>query len=102
MRFVILNGGCVSLAGILRFFYNLGILWRFRMAEKKWQTQKTCYCERVGREIRLEAQVVYPAEHLPEQPPRIVAHRCSNGIECNRIDKMVCDYAGTNPEFKPL
>jgi hypothetical protein len=72
------------------------------MAQKKWQTQKICYCERVGHEIKLEAQVVYAAEHLPDQPPRILAHRCSNAIECNTIDKMVCAYCGTNPEFKPL
>ena len=92
----------MSLAGGLHFFYNLGVLWRCWMAQKKWQTQKTCYCEGVGREIRLETQVVFPAEHLPEQPPRVIAHRCSNAIECNQMDRMVCEYAGTNPEFKPL
>ncbi len=72
------------------------------MAQKTWQTRKTCYCERVGREIKLETQVVYPADHLPDQPPRILAHRCSNAIECNKLDKMVCAYCGTNPEFNPL
>lgn len=72
------------------------------MTQKKWQTQKICYCERVGREVKLEAQVVFPAEHLPDQPPRILAHRCSNAIECNKLDKMVCAYCGTNPEFNPM
>jgi hypothetical protein len=72
------------------------------MAQKMWQTQTTCYCERVGQEINLETQVVYPAELLPDQPPRILAHRCSNAIECNKLDKMVCAYCGTNPEFKPM
>ena len=71
------------------------------MAQKMWQIAKICYCERVGHEIRLETEVVYPAEYLPYQPPRVLAHRCSNALECNKIDKMVCAYCGTNPNYKP-
>lgn len=72
------------------------------MTQKYWQTQKSCFCERVGHEIRIETQMVFPAEHLPDQPPRILAHRCSSAIECNALNKMVCAYSGTNPDFKPL
>ena len=43
------------------------------MAEKKWHVSKISYCEHVGHEIALETQLVFPSEHLPEQPPRVVA-----------------------------
>jgi len=72
------------------------------MAQKKWQTRTICYCERVGQEVKLETQVVFPAEHLPDPLPRVLAHRCSNALECNMIEKMVCAYCGTNPEYKPM
>lgn len=71
------------------------------MAQKKWQISKTSYCERVGHEITLETEVAYPAEHLPDQPPRVIAHRCSNALECNKIEKMTCAFCGTNPDYRP-
>ena len=72
------------------------------MAQKKWQISNVRYCEHVAQEITLETQVVYPPEHLPDQPPRILARRCSNGLECNQIEKMVCAYCGTNPDIRPV
>jgi len=71
------------------------------MDRKEWKISKIRYCEHVGHEIALETQVVYPAEHLPEQMPRVLARRCSNAIECNKLDKMVCAWCGTNPNLKP-
>lgn len=71
------------------------------MTRKTWQTVEIRYCERVGRQVRLEAQVVEPAEHLPDPPPRVSARRCSNAIECNQIEKMACAYCGTNPNYIP-
>ncbi|MBN1304894.1 MAG: hypothetical protein JXA13_10705 [Anaerolineales bacterium] len=72
------------------------------MAHKTWEVTKTEYCDHVGHEIDIEAEVVYPAEHLPDQPPRIQAHRCSNALECNLIDKSACIYCGTNPNHNPM
>lgn len=72
------------------------------MAYRTWQVSKIQYCRHVGHEIALETQVVYPAEHLPEQPPRVVARRCSNAIACNRLDQPVCSWCGTNPGHEPL
>jgi hypothetical protein len=71
------------------------------MARKTWRIVEVRYCERVGRQVRLEAQVVEPAEHLPDQPPRVLARRCSNAMECNKIEKMACAYCGTNPNYIP-
>lgn len=73
------------------------------MAKKVWQVKRVKYCEHVGQDIALENEVVYPSEHLPDQPPRVLASRCSKAIECNlQFDKPVCDYCGTNPGIEPV
>ena len=71
------------------------------MAQKKWQVSKVRYCEHVGHEIALVTQVVYPPEYMPDQPPRVVARRCSNALECNKMDKVTCAWCGTNPDYRP-
>lgn len=72
------------------------------MALKTWQTIKICYCQHAGAEVGLEAQVVYPHDLLPDQSPRIMAHRCSHGIHCNLDNRPSCVWAGTNPTFDPF
>ncbi|MCS6908273.1 MAG: hypothetical protein RML93_10385 [Anaerolineales bacterium] len=72
------------------------------MAIRVWETYKTRFCQHIGCDVRLEAEVVYPAEWLPETPPRIVAHRCSHGIFCNALDRVGCFWSGTNPLVDPF
>jgi len=72
------------------------------MAFRTWQIEKIKYCERVGSEIALEAEVIYPAEQLPDPAPRIVAHRCSHAEACNLLDKAACKWCGTNPDLDPM
>lgn len=72
------------------------------MAEKKWFVTKVIYCEHVGREVELETQVVVASEYVPDQPPRIVARRCSNALDCNGLNKPTCAWAGTNPLYRPM
>jgi hypothetical protein len=72
------------------------------MAEKIWKVEKSKYCEHVGHEVKIENEVVYPSENLPDQPPRIIAHRCSNALECNAVDKASCVLCGTNPNLDPV
>jgi hypothetical protein len=72
------------------------------MTEKIWQVEKIKYCEHVGREVALEDEVVYPSEHLPDPAPRIIAHRCSNALECNMLEKTACVLCGTNPDLDPV
>ncbi|MEW5939892.1 MAG: hypothetical protein AB1750_09545 [Chloroflexota bacterium] len=72
------------------------------MAFRAWQIEKIKYCERVGHEVALEAEVVYPAEHLPDQPPHILARRCSNAAACNQFDQAACKWCGTNPDHDPM
>ncbi|MBL6965633.1 MAG: hypothetical protein ISR60_03675 [Anaerolineales bacterium] len=72
------------------------------MSKKAWEVEKVNYCHHVGKEVALEAEVVYPADWLPDQPPRIVAHRCSEGTACNLDGRGSCVWAGTNPTYDPF
>jgi len=72
------------------------------MSIRQWQTIKVSYCQRAGKEVSFEAEVVYPTEHLPDQPPRIVAHRCSYGLQCNLNGTPSCVWSGTNPAYDPF
>ena len=72
------------------------------MAFRTWEVSKITFCEHVGHEIALETELVYPAEHLPDQPPRVVARRCSNALECNSLEKPGCVWCATNPDHQPI
>ncbi|GAB4535822.1 MAG: hypothetical protein Fur0018_26270 [Anaerolineales bacterium] len=72
------------------------------MSLRRWQTIKVQYCQRVGKEVSLEAEVAYPPDTMPDQPPRIIAHRCSFGLQCNLDGSPSCVWAGTNPNYDPF
>jgi hypothetical protein len=72
------------------------------MAHKTWETIKIYYCEHIDAQVGLETEVVYPAEWLPDQPPRVLARRCSRGMECNLENRASCIWAGTNPAYDPF
>ncbi len=71
------------------------------MAVKTWQTVRVRFCDHAGADVSLEALVIYPAEHLPDQAPRVIAHRCSHALACNLESRPSCMWAGTNPAFDP-
>lgn len=72
------------------------------MSHMRWEPIKQIRCDRVRQEVILEARVVYPAEIMPDQPPRVLAHRCSLGMRCNLFDKPACAWAGTLPGYDPF
>lgn len=72
------------------------------MAYEIWQPVKIAMCDRIGEEVEIQARVVFPADILPDQPPRIMAKRCSRGVDCNLLDRPSCEWAGTLPGFNPL
>lgn len=72
------------------------------MARVVWEVLKTQNCDRVGEVVTLEVQRAYPADILPDQPPRVTARRCSRGMACNQMDKPTCCWAGTLPGYDPL
>ena len=72
------------------------------MSKKVWKVQQICFCQRIGQEVALEVQVVYPADLIPESNPRVLAHRCSQGVSCNLDERSCCVWAGTNPLIDPF
>jgi hypothetical protein len=72
------------------------------MAIRTWENLKMCYCERVAAQVSLDIQVVYPEDILPDQPPRVIAHRCSHAMHCNLDDRPSCMWSGTNPAYDPF
>lgn len=72
------------------------------MSTVVWRVVKCQVCQRVGEEVALEAQVVYPMDYLPDQAPRVLAYRCSHGSQCNSLDKSMCVWAGTLPTYNPF
>ena len=72
------------------------------MAVKRWEQIKVRQCDRIGKQVTLDAQVIYPAEFMPDQPPQVVGHRCSHAYSCNTDDRGSCIWAGTNPAYDPF
>ena len=72
------------------------------MSVKTWQPIKSCFCHHVGQDVALEAELVYPPEWLPDQNPRVNAHRCSQALVCNLDGRPSCIWAGTNPAVDPF
>jgi hypothetical protein len=72
------------------------------MSVKTWQPIKLQFCHHADQEVALEAELVYPAEWLPEQAPRVLSHRCSHAVDCNLDGRPSCIWAGTNPNIDPF
>ena len=72
------------------------------MAEKICRPLKKRYCEHAKAVVTLDAELIYPAEHLPDQPPRVEAHRCSGAVDCRLFNRGTCVWASTNPNYDPF
>jgi hypothetical protein len=72
------------------------------MPIEAWEPIKKAHCDRIDEEVALEARVIYPAEFLPDQPGRILAHRCSQSISCSVLDRPTCCWAGSWPGYDPF
>jgi hypothetical protein len=71
------------------------------MTSEAWQPIRVCYCHHVDQMVALEAEIVYPADWLPDEP-RVLAHRCSKGLDCNLDGRSSCLWSGTNPVIDPF
>ena len=71
------------------------------MTSGTWQPIRFCYCHHIDQDVALEAEIVYPADMLPDGP-RVLAHRCSHGLGCNLDGRSSCLWAGTNPVIDPF
>ncbi len=68
----------------------------------EWKPLKQARCDRIGQLVELEARVLYPAEHLPDQSAQVLAHRCSLGFSCNAFDRPACCWSGNWPGYDPF
>ncbi len=71
------------------------------MTEITWEVSRLGFCDHVHQEVALEAEIVHPMDSLPD-PARVIAHRCSFGMECNHSSSTSCLWAGTNPDHDPF
>ena len=72
------------------------------MSTKSWEVLKTCYCHHVNQLVSLEAEIIHPADFIPDGLDRILAHRCSYGLNCNLDGRPSCQWAGSNPTIDPF
>lgn len=72
------------------------------MTDVVWETIKIQYCHHIDQQVGLQARMMFPADFLPDQQSRILAHRCSQGFNCNLDGRPSCIWAGTNPAIDPF
>lgn len=72
------------------------------MERLTWSPIRRQYCERMKVDVALEAHLVYPVDPLPDQPARVLGHRCSHGLDCSQQDRPTCCWAGSLPGYDPL
>jgi len=58
--------------------------------EREYQKTVLNFCPHVQREVRILSRLVYPAEQLPDGPPRITHRVCDSFGECSLQDKSAC------------
>jgi hypothetical protein len=71
------------------------------LAERAWIISQVSFCDHINQEVALEAELLFPADFLPD-PPRLLSHRCSQGLQCNLFTQPACIWAGTNPNNDPF
>lgn len=73
-----------------------------RMARVVWEPVQARFCARLEQWVTPEVLRAYPADVLPDQPPRLLGRRCPQAELCNRIERPTCVWAGTQPDYDPL
>ena len=53
------------------------------------------FCPHARGEVRIHSVIVYPADIIPETPPRITQRSCNQYLVCNLLDKTFCPMAVT-------
>jgi hypothetical protein len=62
------------------------------MAWETWQTVKQERCSIIKKNAALESRLVFAADRMPDQPPRVVSYRCSYGESCTQSNKTMCPW----------
>jgi hypothetical protein len=72
------------------------------MAVCTWEMSETRFCDHIHQDVALETQLVFPADFLPDQNPRILSHRCSQGGHCTLFSQPTCVWVDILPALKPI
>ncbi len=67
-------------------------------------TLKTMVCDRIGREVSLVEERVYPADIIPDAGSvmyLVKNRKCTCGIDCN-VAGFACRWSGLNPDYDPF
>lgn len=67
------------------------------MAWETWRTIQQTRCIFLQGKVCLEARVLYPADIMPDQPPRVLAFRCSSVQDCDRFNQADCPWGILTP-----
>ncbi len=57
------------------------------------QTQVEHFCSHANCDVKLKTSYIYPADIMPDTPPRIYQRSCSHYFICSLQDKSACVYA---------
>lgn len=67
------------------------------MAWESWRTVKRGRCDFIDEEVAFEWRLVFAAAMLPDQPPRVLAYRCTGAESCERFDQPACPWVSLSP-----
>ena len=63
--------------------------------ERVQQVYYSQFCPHAGGEVDIHSTIVYPADIIPDTPPRITQRSCNRYLSCNLVDKSACPMAVT-------
>ena len=56
------------------------------------------FCTHANAEVTITTSLVYPADMMPLQAPRLRSRRCSHFFDCNLQDKTACTFSVTSQQ----
>lgn len=65
---------------------------------RTFHSKTSRYCSHANCKVELRTTIVYPAEVLPEQPPRVNNRTCSHYFDCSLQDKAACTFVVRNTQ----
>ncbi len=74
------------------------------MADKNrvTETSDKRFCAHANCKVTLKTSYIFPADILPETPPRLHQRQCSHYLVCNLQDKAACTFSVTQVRKGPI
>jgi hypothetical protein len=73
------------------------------MTDRRWIATRTIYCDRLGGQVALLEERIYPDDRLPDvgAPYQVHQKKCAHWLECN-LAGIPCCWSGINPGYDPF